>query len=106
MFTFKGEDLLLRKGNYTNGRIGLMLVTSEGYPYSNVTVNLVDELVTNENCVFLDTNNAPYIERFILKYKLGTPTGKMGISGFCTYPEYELDLNEVEKHLEECYEQI
>ena len=34
----------------------------------------------------------------IEKYKLGKPTGKFKISGFCCYPLYEFDLDEIAKY--------
>ena len=67
-------------------------------PFEIMTVNLYR--LCNSNYAFVDTNNLPEIEKFIEKYKLGKPTGKLKISGFCCYPLYEFDLDEIAKYKE------
>lgn len=68
-------------------------------PYAILTVNLSRKC--KPNCAFVDTNNCPWAENFIEKYKLGMPTGDMEMSGFCVYPEYEFDLAEIAKYSEQ-----
>ena len=70
----------------------------EDGPYAILTVNLSQKC--KPNCAFVDTNNCPWAENFIEKYKLGMPTGDMKMSGFCIYPEYEFDLAEIAKYAE------
>ena len=66
-------------------------------PFSNFTVNL-PEYKSESNCAFVDTNNFGEAENLIRAYKLGEPTGRLGRSGYCTYPEYRFDLDEIRKY--------
>mgnify|MGYP000915918619 CR=1 FL=1 len=88
--------------NYTyGGGIALDLYEKCGdgefEPYSNITINLPDYRL-HKNCAFVDTNNFPEAINLIHKYKLGKPTGNIGYSGYCTYPEYEFDMAEIGKY--------
>ena len=56
-----------------------------------------DDLARN-NISFLDTNNCSWGEDFVEKYKLGVPTGRYLRSGFCEYPLYEWNLEELKKY--------
>lgn len=66
-------------------------------PFSNFTINL-PEYKSDSNCAFVDTNNFGEAENLIRAYKLGEPTGRYGRSGYCTYPEYRFDLEEIRKY--------
>ena len=66
-------------------------------PYADLTVNLAG-FPCEKHCAFVDTNNFSQAESLIRKYKLGKPTGRLGQSGYCTYPEYKFDMNEVRKY--------
>ena len=66
-------------------------------PFSGLTVNL-KEYPCEEGCAFVDVNNFPEAVELIEKYKLGEATGRMGISGWCAYPEYRFDMKEIEKY--------
>ena len=66
-------------------------------PFSNFTVNL-PEYKSDSNCAFVDINNFGEAENLIRAYKLGEPTGRYGRSGYCTYPEYRFDLDEIRKY--------
>lgn len=66
-------------------------------PYADLTVNLPG-FPCEKYCAFVDTNNFSQAESLIRKYKLGKPTGRLGQSGYCTYPEYKFDMNEVRKY--------
>lgn len=66
-------------------------------PYTNITVNLPD-CRNRKHCAYVDTNNFPGAISLINDYKLGKPTGRIGHSGFCSYPEYEFDLAEIGKY--------
>lgn len=83
-------------------RMFLELVCNEyGYfePWCHVTVNLPEYRLTDENCGFLDTNNAPYIIDFLIENKLGELTGRTARSGFCTYPEFRFDMQKITEHI-------
>ena len=100
---YGGEyEIALHKGVYLHGGnlyINLLCKTEYGWePYSNLTVNLPENLP--ENQAFIDTNNNGFgITEWIKKHKLGKFTGKFGYSGFCSYPLFEFDMNEVNKYL-------
>lgn len=97
-----GRSACIEVGNYTyGGGIALELYEkcSDGElePYSNITVNLPD-YGSRKNCAFVDTNNFPKALALISEYKLGKPTGNIGFSGYCAYPEYEFDMTEIGKY--------
>jgi len=96
-------DTFLETGSYVYGG-GLnieVMCMEDGYPapYTDLTVNLTDCQLKNENCAFVDTNNFSAAEQYIRENKLGKPTGRYGHSGYCIYPEYEFDMKEIEKHI-------
>ena len=66
-------------------------------PYADMTVNL-QGFPCEKNCAFVDTNNFAMAESLIKEYKLGKPTGRIGQSGYCTYPEYKFNMDEVRKY--------
>lgn len=72
---------------------------SEGdpVPFASITVNL-PEYSPAPGCAFVDTNNFGAAEELIRGYSLGEPTGRIGHSGYCTYPEYRFDLKEIRNY--------
>lgn len=68
-------------------------------PYCDVTVNLPDfGLPLDDGEAYVDVNNCPELERFILENGLGVGVGIIGSSGWCAYPLYKFDMEEVRKH--------
>ena len=67
--------------------------------WCDITVNLPDEPVTDENCGYVDVNNAPYLPRFLEDNGLAEWTGKYGYSGFCQYPEFRFNIDRLDEHL-------
>lgn len=63
--------------------------------------DFANHLLSRDNISFLDTNNCKWGEEFAEKYKLGKPTGVYQRSGFCEYPLYEWDINELKKYAQE-----
>ena len=61
-----------------------------------LTVNLGEKLTDGE--AYVDTNNIPNAEEFIAEYELGTPLGVLRRSGFCEYPLYNFNLENVKKY--------
>ena len=51
------------------------------------------------NQLIVDTNNCPYAEELIKKYKLGTDTGRISCAGYCTYPVYEFDFDKLKEYV-------
>ena len=64
-------------------------------PFTSVTVNLPQAKMDSTNAVFLDVNNAPWLEGFMMENGFGYPTGRFRTSGFCNYPEYLLNLKSI-----------
>ncbi len=91
--------LNITKGAYTNnGTLYLGLIEEEtGEPFADITINL-PESYARGNIQYLDSNDMPDIEQFLIKNKLGTNMGS-GKSGFCSYPLFWFDMKEVEKYL-------
>ncbi len=79
--------------NNSNTYVGM--ICDEG-PFADLTVNIRD---LPEGFACLDTNNIPNAEAFVKENNLGTPTGTYAQSGFCTYPIYKLNIDEINKHL-------
>ena len=92
-----------------NGNLYVGLATHiEGYPapWSDLTVNL--SVKCQENCAFIDTNNnqdysgnGDDIIDWLESNGLGKRTGRMQISGFCVYPEFEFNMEKLKEYIEE-----
>ena len=79
----------------SNDRLALFLVSENGEDFADITVNL-PRAPCPPDCGYLDTNNSPWLESFVTDNGLGEPTGTMGFSGFCSYPQYRFDLELIE----------
>lgn len=86
-----------------NGNLYVGLICwDDGFPepWSDLTVNLGERC--KKNCAFIDTNNnGQQIVTWLEENKLGKFTGRWSASGYCRYPEFEFDMNEVNKFLME-----
>ena len=94
-------DTCIEVGSYMYGGglyLSLQDLCEDGLePYADLTVNLPGYQCEN-SCAFVDTNNFTQAEKLIAEYKLGKPTGRIGYSGYCVYPEYKFDMDEVRKY--------
>ena len=82
--------------SYSNNNTALELVCEDGIPLAVITVNLGDLL--ERNMAYIDTNNCSWAEDFLIDNNFGIPTGEYKSSGFCVYPLYQLDLEEISKY--------
>lgn len=86
-----------------NGNLYVGLVCwDEGFPepWSDLTVNL--SVPCRKNCAFIDTNNnGEQIIDWLIENGLGMETGNVRISGWCAYPQFEFDMDAVNKYVEE-----
>ena len=91
--SFYGENYKVYPyvSKYRNGRLAILLMGTDGEPFADLTVNLVDEPCPS-GCAYLDTNNFPQGEEFVRKNRLAEFTGMYGRSGFCTYPLYKFSM--------------
>ena len=82
--------------SYSNNNTALELVCEDGIPLAVITVNLGDLL--KKNMAYIDTNNCPWAEDFLIDNDFGIPTEEYKASGFCVYPLYQLDLERIGKY--------
>lgn len=97
--TFAGENyaISVERSKYAIGdRTAILLQCDNGEPFAVVSVNLPDERPSDEDCFFVDDNNCPWAPDWLWVNKIAEPTGKIGYSGFCAYPEFRL-VTEVKK---------
>ena len=93
---YEGYKLKIVLGKYYNGNRAIQLYTDDGEPFVTLTVNIC-ELPTDEACI--DINNFPDGIELIRKYELGVFTGNYVYSGFCSYPVFYLNMDNVKKYL-------
>ena len=67
-------------------------------PFCDVTVNLPNAELSSDNLVFLDVNNAPWLEQFMIDNGFGMPTGRFRTSGFVNYPLYLCDMKKIHRY--------
>ncbi len=84
------ENVTLTVNTYVdNNSLYVGMTTEEdGFPepYGDVTVNLLSSVPPY--CAFVDTNNMPELEDFLVKNGIAEFTGIEQRSGYCSYPLY------------------
>ena len=98
LIEFNGYKLYIEKSVYVYGnKLSLHLYAIDDGPYASMTINITDcELKEDE--VILDVNNFPEVKDLMEKYKLGVFTDYSVQSGYCWYPIYKLNMEEVDKY--------
>ena len=91
---FTGEmiDVNLAMSTYGSKDVCLDLWCEDG-PYARLTVCL--DVEAGEGMAYIDTNNCPWAPSFIDKYRIGKPTNRTRVSGFCVFPLYKLDMDQI-----------
>ena len=100
-FKFYGEEynLFLTIDKYMNNdNIAISIWDTEEGPFADLTVNVCD---LPEGLACIDTNNFKEGIDLIKKYDLGTFTNNFVTSGYCTYPVYALNMDNIKKYVEE-----
>ena len=91
------ENVTLTVNTYAdNSSLYVGMTTMEdGFPepYGDVTVNLL--AAVPPYCAFVDTNNMPELEDFLVKNGIAEFTGMMQPSGYCNYPLYLFDAEKM-----------
>ncbi len=77
----------------------LCLEEGEYVPFADLTVNLPEEELSGPCCAYLDINNFFRGTLLVMQAGIAQPTGKYGRSGYCTYPEYEFDLEKLKEYI-------
>lgn len=95
------HDIALSVEHYEiSGNLAIQMWSfDEGYPepWSMLTVNL--DRKCEPNCAFIDTNNnGVEIIDWLEANHLGYDTGIIHSSGYCTYPMFKFNMDEVMKH--------
>ena len=91
------ENVTLTVNTYVdNNSLYVGMTTAEdGFPepYGDVTVNLLSSVPPY--CAFVDTNNMPELEDFLVKNGIAEFTGLMQKSGYCSYPLYQFNVEKM-----------
>lgn len=105
-FKYNGQLLHVRRSEYQFGSCKqLALLAFEdrscsGIPYGVFTVNLDDPrcepIDTRYAMQFVDTNNWPGIEEALSDVEWAEHTDNKAQSGYCTYPIWIFDLDQIE----------
>lgn len=94
------HDIYLEKAVYSvSGGLAVQMWTVENNelaePWSNLTVNI--DNYRDFDCAYIDTNNnGPEICNWLIKHRIADPTGVIGYSGFCSYPEFKFNMSAFE----------
>lgn len=97
---YKYEEITPKFTTYQAGNnLALILEDTNGWTHSVLTVNLVDETLSNDNCAFIDVNNCgEEIISWLDTNDFGQETGRFGFSGYCVYPEYEFKQEVINRY--------
>ena len=85
---------------FNNDTLAVVLMTENGEPFADLTVNIADSLA-NDTMAYIDVNNNEWVEKFLKDNEIAQPTDLFGFSGFCVYPLYKFDLTKLEEFEEE-----
>lgn len=82
---------------YTTENLAVQVYDEDNEPFDIITVNLPDEELSGDfNCTaFIDTNNVEGLWSFLIKNGIAEFTGRVGHSGFCSYPEFKFNLEKL-----------
>jgi hypothetical protein len=99
-YDLKGYKVIPYRDHYVdNGSLAVFLKTNKNEDYAVITVNIeLSGYIGDEACAYIDTNNCPWVEKFLIKNNIANPTGEIGCSGFCGYPLYRFDLTKLEEY--------
>ena len=90
---YSTTEITLTKGKYQNGSLRIQAWCSEG-PFATLTTCLSED-PTEDNYAYIDTNNNPWAPAFIEENGLGEDTGLRSRSGFCTYPLFRFNVDQL-----------
>ena len=94
MKNFNFDNAILRKDSYKNNKSLAVILEQDDEIIAVLTVNLPDS-DAHDNLAYIDTNNVPWAEDYLIDNGIAKPTGAYMESGFCEYPLYEFDLSKL-----------
>lgn len=84
--------------HYTES-LAVVAVDKHNEPVTDISVCLPDfNLHESKELAFVDINNNPGIEKFLIKNKIAINTGITFTSGYVSYPLYRFNLNKLEEY--------
>ena len=95
------HQVVLVVTRYYNDNLCIKLLEDDGecrVPYANLTTNFPIKLISDE--AFIDTNNLPDAVSFIFENSLGYYNNRSIQSGYCIYPIFKFDMEELERNSE------
>lgn len=94
------DDVLLQVTRYqADNSLCIQAYNCIDGPIARLTVCLADSiLIPDDDCAFVDTNNCPWAEDFIRQNHLGVDMGLMMPSGYCVYPLYRFDMDQLARY--------
>ena len=98
MYKLNDYNVRLVRDKYlhTNG-LAVVAYTDTGVCYTVITKCIPDfSLEDNDDVAFIDTNNNPGIEIFLVKNEIAIPLHFGLDCGMCSYPLYKFDLTKLE----------
>ena len=94
----KEWDLTLVRSHYLYGGVlAVIAVEPNGECFTVLTVNIEDFPTKDSSYAFVDTNNNPWAEQFLVENEIATPVGFSVPSGYCMYPLYKFDLSKIKE---------
>ena len=93
-----GNYKLVKDTYFTTGNVYLEIGDFKNDELVNViTVNVLP--LGSDEYICVDTNNCTYATTLLEKLKIAEDTGYTNSSGYCVYPIYKLNNDELEKYL-------
>lgn len=89
------KSVYLQAGRYkADNSVAIQAWNRQDGLIASFTVCLCDKSL-GEGESYIDTNNCPWAIDFIEQEGLGQRTGRIGRSGYCTYPVVKFDMQKV-----------
>lgn len=97
MYILQGEEIYLVRSTYNaTGSLAVIAYTKNGEAFTVLTKCFPDfYLYEEQDLAFIDINNNPGIEGFLIKYNIATPLHYGLDSGYVSYPLYKFDLSKL-----------
>lgn len=94
---YKGDNVVLRRGQYTNGRLALQLDTEDGFPYATLTVNMPEHSLREGEAYIKDYSENEGMLNWMEKQELVKEVLGYVKSGYVQIPRVKLDMEKIEE---------